>query len=98
MIIDYPVWQHIVMNNFEMPFHFQGHRYLARVSVTRGQDHLQYTVSPQDEDLLLQYGAQVIHEFSGRPLEAAFPGISEEQRAYSEAVLAGLHRWLNTAR
>jgi hypothetical protein len=86
------------MQHFDMPFHFQGHRYLASVAVIRGHDHLQYTVSPQDEDLLQEYGAQVIHEFTGKPPEAAFPGSTDEKRAYSEAVTAGLSRWLSSVR
>jgi hypothetical protein len=84
------------MQNFEITFSFQGHRYLAEVSAIRGHDHIQYIISPQDENLLQEYGAQVIHEFSGRPLEAAFPGSTEEKKAYADALTAGLHRFLNS--
>jgi hypothetical protein len=84
------------MKRFEMSFTFQDHRYLADVSVLRGDDHIQYTVSPQDEELLLEYGAQVIHEFSGKPLQPAFPGATEEKGAYAEALVKGLQRFLSS--
>ena len=84
------------MPRFEISFAFENRRYIADVSVIRGQDHIQYTVVPQDETLLLDYGAQVIHEFSGKPLQFAFPGETEEKKDYSNAVAAGLHRFLTS--
>jgi hypothetical protein len=84
------------MPSFEIPFAFENRRYIADVSVIRGQDHIQYTIIPQDEALLLDYGAQVIHEISGKPLQFAFPGQTEEKKAYSEAVAIGLHRFLTS--
>jgi hypothetical protein len=86
------------MGNFEMPFLFEGRHYIANVSVLHGHDHLQYTILPQDEDLRTDYPTQVIHEFPGKPLQAAFPGASEESTAFADAILAGLKKFLQQAK
>ena len=86
------------MQNFEITFEFENRRYLADVSVIRGAEHLQYTISPQDEVLKMEYGNQVIHEFTGKPMQLAFPGETEEKVAYSEALAAGLRRFLHQSK
>ena len=86
------------MQNFEITFALQNHFYLADVAVIHGADHIQYTITPQDEGLKEEYGTQVIHEFSGKPMQLAFPGSTEEKAAYSEALVKGLHRFLKQAK
>jgi hypothetical protein len=86
------------MQNFEITFDFENRRYLADVSVIRGADHLQYNIAPQDEVLKMEYGNQVIHEFTGKPMQFAFPGSTEEKEAYSEALAAGLRRFLHQSK
>ncbi|HXB91818.1 MAG TPA: hypothetical protein VNU72_06000 [Puia sp.] len=83
------------MGHFEISFSFEGHRYLANVSVLHSGDRLQYTVAPQDGDLHGKYGNQVIHEFPGKPLQPAFPGSNEEGQEYATAVMSGLQHFLD---
>jgi hypothetical protein len=86
------------MNNFEISFSFQHHRYQAEVSIIRGVDHIQYTISTTDRHLLNEYGAQVIHEFAGKPLQIALPGSTAEQQVYAEAVAVGLQHFLHSTK
>jgi hypothetical protein len=86
------------MGIFEISFNFKGHQYNADVSVLHGGDHIQYTIVPHDEDLRLAYPTQVIHEFPGKPLQAAFPGTTEESKFYAEVMLAGLRKFLDRAK
>jgi hypothetical protein len=86
------------MDSFEMNFYFEHKRYKAEVTTLRGTDHIQYTVSPEDEHLLREYGNQVLHQFKGKPLQVAFPGSTEAQRAYAGAVSTGLGDFLEKQR
>jgi hypothetical protein len=78
------------MENFSMPFLFEHRQHLADVAMIRGEDHVQYSISPRDPDLLLEYGTQVVHVFDGKPGEFAFPGMTEEKITFSEALDAAL--------
>jgi hypothetical protein len=82
------------MENFSMPFLFEHRQYLADVAVIQGEDHIQYSISPRDADLLLEYGTQVVHVFEGKPGEFAFPGMTEDRLAFSEALDAALRAYL----
>jgi hypothetical protein len=85
------------MNQFEISFFFDHHHHPATVTVIHGKHHIQYTVGPTDEDLLIRYGTQVIHQFKGKPMELAFPGDSPEKIAFSKAILTSLEHYLETA-
>lgn len=82
------------MHNFEINFPFRNRRVQAEVSVLRGEDHIQYTISPIDERLLEEFGTQVIHEFPGKSMEPAFPGSTEEKKEYADALAKGLKHFL----
>jgi hypothetical protein len=82
------------MHNFEINFPFKNRRIQAEVKVHRGEDHIQYTISPIDEHLLEEFGTQVIHEFPGKPMEPAFPGSTKQKEEYAEAVQKGLKHFL----
>ena len=82
------------MKHFDISFFFQHRRYEAEVAVIHGQDHIQYSISPKDHFLLMEFGTQVLHEFAGKPLEFAFPGLTEETKIYSDALAAGLRHFL----
>jgi len=82
------------MNNFEISFSFEHRHYQAKVTVIRAEDHIQYTISPEDEHLLKEFGTQVIHEFPGKPFQLAFPGTTDERKTYSEALIKGLQHFL----
>jgi hypothetical protein len=82
------------MQNFSMPFLFEHRQYMADVATIRGKDHIQYSISARDQDLLLEYGTQVVHVFDGKPMEFAFPGMTDEKLAFSKALDAGLRAHL----
>ncbi len=42
----------------------------------------------------MHYGTQVIHEFNGRPMEFAFPELTDEKASLSKALAAGLKHYL----
>lgn len=83
------------MKTFEIHFSLHDHQYTAEVVPIQAKDHVQYTISPREEDMLLKYKTQVVHQFEGRVMEAAFPGATEEEKAYSAAVTRGLKNYLN---
>jgi len=87
--------QPLYMKKFAIPFTFDNQRYLADVTVMQGRDHIQYTISPQDEGLLKRFHTQVVHEFFENPLQMAFPGATEEQIKFSEALAEGLRHFLD---
>jgi hypothetical protein len=82
------------MPNFEITFTFGNRRHHATVAVIRRPSHIQYTITPEDEDLREKLGTQVVHEFPHKPLQAAFPGETEESEEYSRSVIAGLEHFL----
>jgi hypothetical protein len=80
--------------SFDIEFTLDGKHYQANVAVLKGEDHVQYTISPADEALLLKYGNQVIHQFPGRPMQFAFPINGPHQEPYNKAVGEALRRVL----
>lgn len=82
------------MKTFEIHFTLQDHQYTAEVVSIQAKDHVQYTISPCEEDMLLKYKTQVVHQFEGRVMEAAFPGTTEDEKAYAAAVTRGLKNHL----
>jgi hypothetical protein len=82
------------MEKFQITFSFEHGRHEAEVVMIKSKDHTQYTISPKDEDLFLNYGTQVIHEFAGKPMEFAFPGSTDKKVSLSKALAAGLKHYL----
>jgi hypothetical protein len=82
------------MSHFEISFTFENHRHLATVSVLHSSSHIQYTVTPEDEELKVKLGIQVVHEFPHKPLQPAFPGETEQAGEYARSVIAGLQHFL----
>ena len=80
--------------SFEIGFELDGVRHHATVSVLKGTDHVQYTISPTDKALQLKYGNQVVHQFPGRPMQFAFPINGPHQEPYNKAVGEALRRVL----
>jgi hypothetical protein len=80
--------------SFAIGFELDGDRHQASVAVLHGKDHVQYTISPNDDALRLKYGNQVVHRFPGRPLEFAFPINHPHQEEYNKAVGEALRRAL----
>jgi hypothetical protein len=85
---------HTDMHKFEINFPFKNRRVQAEVSVLKGDDHIQYTISPIDEHLLEEFGSQVIHEFPGKSMEPAFPGLTKEKKEFADALAKGLKHFL----
>jgi hypothetical protein len=69
----------------------------VEITIHPSNDHVQLTVSPISPKLLDQYGTQVFHKFSGKPLQTAFPetspGKQDYYRALKHAVSAYAARW-----
>lgn len=82
------------MENFKLEFVFDGHPQTAEVTVHKGINHIQYTVSPEDHTLKEKFGTQVIHRF-GDELEFAFPGEGKAAGRYNEALGKALHKALD---
>ena len=82
------------MPNFGITFIFENRRQHATVAVLRRHGHIQYSITPDDEDLREKLGTQVVHEFPHQPLQPAFPGESENSEEYSRSVIAGLQHFL----
>jgi hypothetical protein len=82
------------MPHFEITFTFEKHHYHATVAVLRRPTHIQYTITPDDEDLKVKQGTQIVHEFPHQSLQPAFPGETEEAEEYSRSVIAGLQHFL----
>ncbi len=82
------------MEKFQISFSFEHTRHEAEVVAIKNKDHTQYTISPKDEHLFLHYGTQVIHEFNGKPMEFAFPELTDEKASLSKALAAGLKHYL----
>ena len=82
------------MSHFKISFTFENHGHHAAVAVLHRPSHIQYTVTPEDEDRKVKLGTQVVHEFPHKPLQPAFPGESENSEEYSRSVIAGLQHFL----
>jgi hypothetical protein len=82
------------MKKFEISFSFRRHLYQADVALIHGKGHIQYSISPRDRGLFEEFGTQVIHEFTGKPMEFAFPGSTEEKMKFSHALVSGLRHFL----
>jgi len=83
------------MSHFEITFTFENHRHHASVAVLRRPSHIQYTITPDDQDLREKQGTQVVHEFPHKSLQPAFPGETEQAEEYSRSVIAGLQHFLH---
>jgi hypothetical protein len=82
------------MSHFEIIFTFENHRHHATVAILHRDGHIQYTITPEDQDLREKQGTQVVHEFPHKPLQPAFPGETEKAEEYSRSVVAGLQHFL----
>jgi hypothetical protein len=82
------------MSHFEITFTFENHRHCATVAVLRRPSHIQYIITPEDEELKEKQGTQIVHEFPHKPLQPSFPGKTEQSEEYSRSIIAGLQQFL----
>lgn len=78
------------MKEFQLDFLYKHVRRKASVTVIERPDHIQYTIAPEDPELV----TQVVHRFGDR-LEFAFPGQDEHTGHYNEAIKKALQQTLN---
>ena len=81
------------MNDFKLHFTWNHAPQTASVTVLKGADHIQYTITPDDPALEKKFATQVIHQF-GNKLEFAFPGQGEETEQYNRSLEKALRQVL----
>lgn len=84
------------MKNFEIPITLDGHHYHAEVSILQKEDHVQYTITPENAANKPVLNTQVIHAFPGKPLQVAFPGTNETEKEHAAAIVAALKKHLTS--
>ncbi len=83
------------MKQFSIRFNFQGRSYLANVTEVGGLEDTQYAISPKDERLAEQFKTNIIRKpKDGSPYQYSFPDLTNDSKAYMEALARGLDEYL----
>ena len=61
------------MRSFTMDIGLTDRPITVEVTVTREPNAVHYRIWPKDKQLQRRFGAQVCHQFTGKPVEAEYP-------------------------